>query len=244
MAEAMANKRRGVNKHALVVRGLSFSSIDRRVGPTQLRLRSPTSFSSVTSVSEAAEQPGPPTRTDIRQAPIRPPLSSNLPTPLDQIDHRRPRSVKLSVCLWVLAALPGIAVLAYFGTKFNEIRDAVTETVENDRPSLSSASVDRAVNAILGIILGLLAVPSALILLLAPLMARRRNWARILLAIVGMVAPVLAAVAVVLMTADTFVEPLWLIVAISIQAVLVLGGLVAMFRPNANAWYRARLLTM
>jgi len=144
----------------------------------------------------------------------------------------------------MLAALPGLAVLAYFGAKFSEVRDAIVATVEEDRPSLSVASVDRTANAILAIILGLLAGPAALILLLAPLMAARRNWARIVLAIVGVASPILTAVAVVLMTADKFVDPLWLIVAISIQAVLVLGGLVTMFRPRANAWYRARLLIM
>jgi len=193
-------------------------------------------------VSQAADQPEPPPDPDIRTAPVRPALSSSLPTPLDLIDHSRPRSIKFAVWLWVLGALAGLAVLAYFGTRFPDVRDAVRQTVRDDNPTRSAASVDRIVNTIMAVTFGLIVVPPVLILLLTPFMACRRNGARILLAIVGVPAPLVATVAVALMTVDTGVHPVGPALAVSAQAVLVASGLIAMFRPKANAWYRSRPL--
>ena len=107
-------------------------------------------------------------------------------------------------------------------------------------PRAARRASHRVVNTIIAVTFGLIVIPPVLILLLTPFMACRRNGARILLAIVGAPAPLVATVGVALMTVDTGVHPVGPAVAVSAQAVLVASGLIAMFRPKANAWYRTR----
>jgi hypothetical protein len=72
-------------------------------------------------------------------------------------------------------------------------------------------------------------------------MAKRLNWARIALVVVGLVAVAASVVAVDALSDDAaFTNRTWVLVGIGLQALLVLFAAVLMYRPEANIWFRTK----
>lgn len=173
-------------------------------------------------------------------APERPALTSSVRSPLEEFSHPRPHSIVLSVVLWLLSCAAGLAIVVYLGSRISEVRLELRETLLAER-RYTEATVGPVVDRTVVAALALIALPVALKLWFALLMGGRRNWARILLTIVGVLALPLTFGAMTLLTGDLFDNPIWVVIAIFAQEVLVLAGLATMFTRAANTWYKTKL---
>ncbi|MEU0880535.1 hypothetical protein ABZ345_18180 [Lentzea sp. NPDC005914] len=128
----------------------------------------------------------------------------------------RPRLVTVSVYLWLVVVIVELVVVA---VAFGDVRAELTAEVATR--AVDQSTQDKVVLAGLGVLLG----PGVLVSLvqLAVLRPYRvgRNWARILLAVLGIVGAV--------------VSPTPLAVGIAVAAAGVL-----MFLPRSNGWFAGR----
>ncbi len=172
--------------------------------------------------------------------PARPAMVSALPSPLVRFTQPRPRVLTLSVAIWILSGLAGLAIVGYFVSRLDGVRALLTTTMRTKDPDVDDTSLQTAINSTIAIALGLIGLFIALKLLLALVMAARRNWARVLLAIVGVLALPVTAVGATLLTVGTVETRGWLLFTIVAQEVLMLAGMVTMFLPAPNSWFRLR----
>lgn len=197
-------------------------------------------LSNVGVVSEAADHSEPPPHPDPRQPPARPALTSNLGSPLEVLHQPPPGVLKVSFWLWVLSCAAGVTVMVHFGVRSGDIHAALMETVRRDEPSRSNLEVANLADTTVILATCLLVVPIVLKLVLAVLMRARRGWARTLLAIISVLALPLTAAAVTLLDTDSLDPPLWVLVAVALQELLVLTALVTMLLPACTRWFRLR----
>lgn len=172
--------------------------------------------------------------------PERPALTSTVRSPLEEFNQPRPHLIVVSVILWLLSCVAGLAIVIYLGSRISDVRLELRDTLIAEGRYTETAVgpvVDRTVVAALALI----ALPVALKLWFALLMGGRRNWARILLAIVGVLAFPLTFGAMNLLTGDLFDNPAWVVIAMFAQEVLVLAGLVTMFTRAPTTWFKTRL---
>lgn len=176
-----------------------------------------------------------------RPTPVRPPLTTAVRSPLELYDVPRPRVVKVSGVLWALSCLAGVAIVAYFVWRLDAVRDLVEGAVLEQDPDATAATVEREATTIVVVSLGVLGLTVAVRALLTGYMVARRGWARVLLAIVGLLTAPLPAAFASLLTDGTLESRRWLLLAIIAQEVLMLAGLVTMSLPSASHWFRTRL---
>lgn len=113
--------------------------------------------------------------------------------------------------------------------------------MREEEPTVDDRSLRTAIDATVAIAISLMAVVVALKIWLTILMAARRNWARVLLAIVGILGLPIPAISATLLTVGTVEDRMWLLIAIIVQEALVLIGVIMMFLPAPNSWFRHRL---
>jgi hypothetical protein len=187
-----------------------------------------------------SQSPGPPTRPprSPSEAPPRPALSVPVPSPLEMLTPT-PRAVVASFLLWLASLVVGFAVVGYAYTRFDELRPALRSLIQERDSNITAESLEQVVSASLYVALGtLLAFVVVELLLLAP-MHRGRNWARILLATVGLVsAPTFILVRGVLAAEQQPVAKDYILLGLGLQTLLMLLAVVAMFLPSASAWFR------
>jgi hypothetical protein len=176
-----------------------------------------------------------------RPTPVRPPLTTAVRSPLELYDVPRPRAVKLSAALWALSCSAGVAIVAYFVWRLDAVRDLVEGAVREQESDATAATVEREATTIVIVSLGVLGLTVAARALLTAYMVARRGWARVLLAIVGLLTAPLPAAFGSLLTDGTLESRRWLLLAIIAQEVLMLAGLVTMSLPSASHWFRTRL---
>ncbi|MEU5691473.1 hypothetical protein [Actinosynnema sp. NPDC020468] len=152
-----------------------------------------------------------------------------------------PRAVDLARWLWIASALVG---LGRFVVQLAD-RNALVDVLRQQQPGLNQDEIDAAVSG--GVMFGLL-LGGALVLiytLLANRMARGRNWARIVLAVFGVVGIVVGVTRSI-----TYVSGLAAVLQLQVSGTDVLFGLVTMtldgaavvlmFVPTAALYFRTQ----
>jgi FtsH-binding integral membrane protein len=147
----------------------------------------------------------------------------------------RPKEVDISFWLWVASFVIGLLGLFYFAAEFDTIRNTAME--EARRQAVRGGTVDEKqiesitnVFLVVGVVIGVLV--SAAQVLLAYLMRNGRNWARIVLTVIGG----LSLLGGLFSLGDTSGQGLLDLV----RLLLIAGALVTMFLPAANPWFRRR----
>ncbi|GLZ38209.1 hypothetical protein [Actinokineospora sp. NBRC 105648] len=156
-----------------------------------------------------------------------------------QVNHppapARPKSVDLAFNLWLASAILGVVgfVLVLVLGK-DAMREAARKSLQQSNTAFTPSQLDTAVNASL-IFAGVIAVLSfGLFLLFAFKMRAGRNWARLTLAILGLLYVLLNVLGVV--GGDQAV--LDTVVGI-VQILLVVGAIYYMFTKEAKAYFEA-----
>lgn len=149
----------------------------------------------------------------------------------------RPKEVDLSFWLWVSSFVIGLVGLLLFVGEFDAIRDMAVQEARR-QAQLDGAPLDEAqleniigIGLIVAVIIGLLI--SAVQLLLAVFMRKGRNWARIILAVLGGLSVLSGLYS---LTTESGAR----LGLTAISVLVVLGAVVTMFLPAANPWFRRR----
>lgn len=172
----------------------------------------------------------PPSDPHGQQRPLPPPPPSGYPVPELAARAPRPRAVEISFWLWIvnltLGAIGSVVALAQIDRVRTEaINKAIAENPTMDRSTISSVAT--------GVLIGSVAVGLFFIavgLLLVLLMRGGRNWARIVLAVLGALSVLFGLIGLANNTGP-------MLAAAVVQLLLVVGAIATMFMPAATAWF-------
>jgi hypothetical protein len=144
----------------------------------------------------------------------------------------RPRGVEISFWLWVgYLALGAIGVVVAF-TQLDRVRAETVNALAED-PSLDRALIERvATGFFVGVLVTILVFIIAAFIF-ALLMRGGRNWARIVLAVLGGLAVLLGLLGLVGSAGPALGMGV-------LQLLLLVGAIGTMFGSAANAWFRPR----
>ncbi len=145
----------------------------------------------------------------------------------------RPKSVENSFLLWLV--ITGLGVLSLILTLTigsDDITEQARKTLEDAGRSTSPADVESAANTVktFAVVGGLLF--TALYLLFVFMMRAGKNWARITLAVLGLIGIIGTLTQLQSVGAMSVVFGF-------IQVILILGAAYFMFRPDANQYFAA-----
>ena len=149
----------------------------------------------------------------------------------------RPKEVDLSFWLWVSSFVLGLVGLLLFVGEFDAIRATAVEEARRqaqlDGTVLDEAQLENiiGIGLVAAVVIGLLV--SAVQLLLAVFMRRGRNWARIILAVLGGLSVLSGLYS---LTTGSGAQTALTVVSL----LVVLGAVVTMFLPAAAPWFRSR----
>ena len=145
----------------------------------------------------------------------------------------RPKEVEISFWLWTSTIVLGLLGSVPILFQFDQLRaEAISQALARD-PALDRSTIESVTTGALvaGAVIGLLLIVAQVIFVF--LMRGGRNWARIVLAVLGGL--------VVLFGLIGFAGTTGAIGAGSLlQLLLLIGAIVTMFLPAANAWFRPR----
>lgn len=154
-------------------------------------------------------------------------------TPRPQAANR-PNEVDTSFWLWISAFLIGVVGLILSYPQVQEIKAQVMSQALAEDPTLDRATFESAMTVGFAFALGLLLLFLAMQIVFVFLMRGGRNWARIVMAVLGGVFLLFGLVGLLLgPTSGSGFSVLGLV-----QVLLVIGAIVMMFRPAANAWFQ------
>jgi hypothetical protein len=177
-----------------------------------------------------------------REPPVRPAVRTGVPSPLLDFAVPRPRALTFAVLVWLGSCLVGAVIVGYLAWRLDAVREIVGNAVREDDSTTSSSTLRRTVDITIALSLGSMVIAVALKLVLALVMAYQHRWARVLLAIIGVLTAPVPTIAATVLTAGTLETRRWLLLALATQEVLMVIGLVTMFLPSATRWMRLRLL--
>jgi len=172
--------------------------------------------------------------------PVRPSTASQILSPLDNIPAPAPISVVVSMWAWIFSCVVPLLAIVYSLTRLDDVRTHLQGTALIETPDKTAESIDRVVTITVSIALVSLAVPIIFEIILAILMVNRRNWARMMLLLFGLIGIPAAAIAFGALSDDGAANKNNLTIGISVQALLVLFAIIVMFLPSANYWFRTR----
>jgi hypothetical protein len=179
------------------------------------------------------QAPPDPVGSDKPAPPPRPSRSGPVYKPPPEALAPAPAAVRVSFYLWIFSFMAGLAAMAVSTAAFTELRSRIERLIIEQDATLEADRVTRLARATLfgtlGGIVGLIVV----LALLAAYMRLRRQWARIGLTVLGVI-----AVPVMLATAEV-AEPVARL-ALLVAGVFFVPALVPMFTPQANRWFRTR----
>ncbi len=145
----------------------------------------------------------------------------------------RPRGVEISFALWVgYLVLIAVSVLVAF-TQLDQVQAEVVKALAED-PSLDQALVQRMAKGFFVGVLVMFLVFVVATVVFALLMRGGRNWARIVLAVLGGLALLLSLFGLVGSAGSALGTGL-------LQLLLLIGAIATMFGSAANAWFRPRV---
>lgn len=145
-----------------------------------------------------------------------------------------PQQVQTSFLLWAVIVLLQLVGIALTFAERETLRAAAEEQARaRDGGRIDPQAVDTIVTVglVFGVVLAVLF--AAAILVCAIFMRRGRNWARIVLAVLGGLLALFALVSLVGGTVSAVVQSL-------LTLVVVIAALVLMFTEPANTWFAAR----
>ncbi len=145
----------------------------------------------------------------------------------------RPKEVEISFWLWI-----GTLVLSVVGTlitypQIDQIRADVIEQALAQDPTLDRSLIESFMTGafVVAAVIGLLFFVAELVFVF--LMRGGRNWARIVLAVLGGLFVLFGLIGLAVSPGAGSVTGL-------LQLLLLIGAIVTMFLPAANAWFRPR----
>lgn len=169
-----------------------------------------------------------------QQWPMPPPPPSDYSVPPSiPVRGPRPRVVEISFWLWIIDLVIAVIGCVVAFSQLDRIRAEAINRVLVQTPTLDRGSIENVATAVL---IGTVAV--VLLFVIAEivfvfLMRGGRNWARIVLAVVGGLGVLFEIIGLAGLTGSM------LAVALA-QLLLILGAIATMFAPAANAWFRPR----
>ena len=181
---------------------------------------------------------GPPQPDD--EKPARPPRFVDIPSPVDDPDEPMPGSVRTSVWLWITAAVVAAGTLSYAILRLDDRRAELRADVLSRDPTISASNLDGVVTIFSAAAIGGLAIPAMAQVILALAMSRRHNGARITLAILGILFLPAVLVAGATLAGPGSVTSNYVQLGTVAMVVFMIGGLVTMFLPSSNSWFRDR----
>lgn len=176
--------------------------------------------------------PDPAPMTPTTTGPARPGYAAAPPpAPSAPPPGARPRVVVLAFSVWVSSFMAGLLAVAYSLSKLDELRGVLAADVRAQRPQIAPDALDRVVRTTINV--GLAGVTGIVVvqLVLAVLVLGRHHWARVTLTVLG-----LAGMFATMFALVTFAERTQVLLAA--QALLIVGGIVLLFQPGANTWFR------
>ncbi|MBV9143415.1 MAG: hypothetical protein JO115_21270 [Pseudonocardiales bacterium] len=146
------------------------------------------------------------------------------PTGQAPLRGTRPKEVEISFWLWIATFVLGVLGLS---VTYSQVRAQMVDQALAQNPTVDQSMVERFTTAVFVVVL----LVGAIELLFVFLMRAGRNWARIVLAVIGGIG-VFAGLFGLVAGAGS--------VAGLLQLLLLIGAMVTMFLPAANAWFRPR----
>lgn len=171
--------------------------------------------------------------------PARPPRTADIPSLLNDGQQSIPSVMRISVWSWIGSGIIAAGTLGFAALRFEQRRAGLRADVLARDPSLGPAQLNGVVLFFLLAGFVGLALPAILQVVLALVMSRGRNWARVLLTAVAVV-----SLPAIVIAGGTLAGP-GSIVANYVQlgtvamVVAMLIALVLMYLPPANRWLRA-----
>lgn len=141
----------------------------------------------------------------------------------------RPKEVEISFWLWIATLVLGVVGVVITYSRINQIRAEAINRTLTQNPSVDQSMIDSAMTTafVTGIVVVLLVVAAEFVFVL--LMRGGRNWARIVLAVLGGVGVLFGLIG--------FATGAWSVIGL-LQILLLIGAIVTMFLPAANAWFQ------
>jgi hypothetical protein len=142
---------------------------------------------------------------------------------------------------WLASCLFPMIAITYAVSRLADVRAHQHAIALIETPDSTAESLDRAVNVAIWIAVASFVLPILLEAVFAVLMAKRQNWARIALLLVGLVAIAASVIAVDALSDDAAVtNRTYVLIGIGLQALLVLIAVGLMYRPEASVWFRTK----
>jgi len=151
----------------------------------------------------------------------------------------RPRSVTASFWCWLAGSLLVGATVALGSTKIEPLRAEFAQLTRTSDPAATQATIDKVATASVLLVIGGGAMLGILALALAGAMWARRNWARVALSALALIAFGYAGFVSTAVT-DAMLGHLRGVVSAGLLAysAIVLAAAVCMYLPGTGPWYR------
>jgi hypothetical protein len=138
--------------------------------------------------------------------------------------------VEISFGLWVATLVLGVigAVLSY--SQIKQVQAQMINQMVTQNPSVDQSMIERTATTTLIVVVVVWLLVMAAMFLFVFLMRAGRNWARIVLAVLGGLYVIFSLIGVAVAGS----------VAGLLQLLLLVGAIATMFLPAANAWFAPR----
>ncbi|MGH3835811.1 MAG: hypothetical protein ACRDSF_08915 [Pseudonocardiaceae bacterium] len=157
-----------------------------------------------------------------------PPPSGGYPAGPAPLRGTRPKEVEISFWLWIATVVLGVLGVVVMYIQIDLLRAELVNSLLAQDSTVDRSTVERfaTVGSVVAIVIGLVLVGAQLFLVF--LMRGGRNWARIVLAVLGGVVVLFGLLGLAASVSGL------------LQLLLLVGAIVTMFLPAANAWFRPR----
>jgi hypothetical protein len=142
----------------------------------------------------------------------------------------RPKEVEISFGLWIATLVLGLIGVALSYSQIKQVQAQMINQMVAQNPPINQSMIERTASSafVFGIVLWLLVVAAMFAFVF--LMRAGRNWARIVLAVLGGLYVLFSLMGVVVAGS----------LAGLLHLLLLVGAIVTMFLPAANAWFASR----
>ncbi|MDQ3762251.1 MAG: hypothetical protein M3460_11355 [Actinomycetota bacterium] len=174
----------------------------------------------------------PPSELPGRQSPVPPPPPGSYQVPAAPARGPRPRGVEISFWLWIVNLTLGVIGSLSALTQIDRLRAEAINSAVAQNPTLDRSLIESVATGVLigTVLVGLLFIAIGFVFVF--LMRGGRNWARIVLAVLGGLTVLLVLFGLTNATGPVLVT--------YVQLLLLVGAIATMFGPAANAWFRPR----
>lgn len=165
------------------------------------------------------------------------PVGGAAPVPSGPVVSR-PKEVEISFGLWVTSVVIGLISSVIFVSQFDSFRGIMLEEMRRQSPgpsgALDESRLDTIVTVVFVVALAIMLIITLVQLLFAFFMRKGRNWARIVLAVIGGILVLVGIPSLLGVSGGQLLLTL-------VSLLVVLGAIVTMFLPGAHPWFRPHL---